>query len=115
MTCCTERLGDALDLMRDCRWSPALDFGFGLFIRGPNPSEGYIGTWRVCVESHAPPATIDNTPWIPIALQRLLVVHLLDEVDAPDPSCPTSPRFTPHTWQIIQALHDDVAPPTPPS
>ena len=39
MTCCTGRLGDALDLIQDCRWCP----------------EGYIATYRMCFESHGPP------------------------------------------------------------
>ena len=35
----TGSLGDALDLIQDCRWFP---FGFGLPIRGPNPQRATL-------------------------------------------------------------------------
>ena len=53
MICCIGGQGDALDLMKDCRWVSIS--GFGLPIWGPSPSEGQIGSCGVSVESHGPP------------------------------------------------------------
>jgi len=43
------------------------------------------------------------------------MVHLLDEEDALDPSCPAGPISTPYTSKMIQDFHNDVASPTPSS
>jgi len=67
--------------------------------------------WGVCRDPWASTAA-DNTPWIPTTIQRFLVVHLLDEEDAPYPSCLVGPRVAAYTWQMILDLHDSVASPT---
>ena len=52
--------------------------------------------------------TVDNTPWIPGDVQRLLEIHLLDEEDAFGGLCPAGPSSAPHTWQVSQAVYDDM-------
>ena len=77
--------------------------------------------YSVCWEPWAS-TTVDNTPWIPRDVHRLLKTHLLDEEDAPGSPLPSRPlRCTMHftadpelvgwcgiPYTIIKSLVDDL-------